>query len=50
MSTTTYVFVQKLDKYSYFLVEKSALSRAMNIYFLFLHENICRGYSEEVPH
>ena len=29
MSTTTYVLIRKLEKYRYFLVEKSALSRAM---------------------
>ena len=36
------IFVKKLEKYRYFLVEKCALSRLMNnfILFLFLHENI----------
>ena len=29
MSTTTYVFVEKSEKYQYFWIEKSALTRAM---------------------
>ena len=32
MSTTTYVFVEKLERYQHFSDEKSALSVAMRIY------------------
>ena len=32
MISTTYVFVEKSEKYQYFLVEKSTLSVAMIIY------------------
>ena len=31
MSTTTYVFMAKKEKYQYFFIEKSALTRAMSV-------------------
>ena len=32
MSTTMYVFMEKKEKYQYFWIEKSALTRAMQFY------------------
>ena len=44
MSTHNICFCGEIRKYQYFWIEKSALTSAM-----FLHENICCGYSLEVP-
>ena len=39
MSTTTHVFVEKLSKYLYFLVENSALSKPMMSFLCVLGQN-----------